>query len=110
MFGAALARAVDIDGNYYNDIAVGAPIADRVFLFKTYPILRPMVSMNATISQINLRNVSSGNDTVMDEFELEICYHYEIVGNSKTDHEYGKFGISRFYDYYIKKLILFFRF
>uniref|UniRef100_A0A8D8A0H2 Integrin alpha-PS3 n=1 Tax=Culex pipiens TaxID=7175 RepID=A0A8D8A0H2_CULPI len=47
-----------------------------------------MVSMNTTKSQINLRNVSAGNDTVMDEFELEICYQYEIVGNSKMDHEY----------------------
>lgn len=38
MFGHAISRGVDIDQNGYNDLAIGAPEAEQVFVYKTYPV------------------------------------------------------------------------
>lgn len=37
MFGHSISRGVDLDNNGYNDIAVGAPEGEKVFVYKTYP-------------------------------------------------------------------------
>ncbi|XP_054089935.1 integrin alpha-PS3 [Zeugodacus cucurbitae] len=47
MFGYGLSRGVDTDHNDYPDLAVGAPNADKVFIYKSYPV----VKINATILQ-----------------------------------------------------------
>uniref|UniRef100_A0A336LTI8 CSON000090 protein n=1 Tax=Culicoides sonorensis TaxID=179676 RepID=A0A336LTI8_CULSO len=38
MFGHSISRGVDIDQNEYNDIAIGAPAAEQVFVYRTYPV------------------------------------------------------------------------
>lgn len=38
MFGHTISRGVDIDQNEYNDIAIGAPEGERVFVYRTYPV------------------------------------------------------------------------
>lgn len=44
MFGHSLSKGVDIDANNYN-MAIGAPNADVVFVYRAYPV----VKINATI-------------------------------------------------------------
>lgn len=40
MFGFGLSRGVDIDGNGYNDVAIGAPNSEVVYIYRSYPIIR----------------------------------------------------------------------
>ncbi|KAH8346896.1 hypothetical protein KR059_001980, partial [Drosophila kikkawai] len=40
MFGHGLSRGSDIDGNGFSDLAVGAPNAEAVFLYRTYPVVK----------------------------------------------------------------------
>ncbi|XP_053664153.1 integrin alpha-PS3-like [Anopheles marshallii] len=48
MFGHALSRGVDIDGNGYTDLAVGAPNGETVYVFRSYPIVRVEARINST--------------------------------------------------------------
>lgn len=70
-FGQALSKGVDIDGNDYNDLAVGAPNADKVFIYRTYPV----VKINATMEPRNL--IIPTNETLL---RLEFCIN--ILSNS----------------------------
>lgn len=46
MFGHGLSKGADVDGNQYLDLAIGAPNAETVYVYKAYPVVR----INATIS------------------------------------------------------------
>uniref|UniRef100_A0A182SV92 Integrin alpha second immunoglobulin-like domain-containing protein n=1 Tax=Anopheles maculatus TaxID=74869 RepID=A0A182SV92_9DIPT len=48
MFGHALSRGVDIDGNGYADLAVGAPNGETVYVFRSYPVIRIEARINST--------------------------------------------------------------
>ncbi|XP_055379555.1 integrin alpha-PS3-like [Condylostylus longicornis] len=39
MYGMSLGGRVDVDGNGFNDLVIGAPNADQVFLYLTYPTI-----------------------------------------------------------------------
>lgn len=40
MFGHGLSRGSDIDGNGFNDLAIGAPNAEAVLLYRAYPVVK----------------------------------------------------------------------
>ncbi|XP_041675657.1 integrin alpha-PS4-like [Drosophila eugracilis] len=40
MFGHSFSRGSDIDGNGFNDFAVGAPNAESVYVYRTYPVVK----------------------------------------------------------------------
>ncbi|XP_050072975.1 integrin alpha-PS3-like [Anopheles maculipalpis] len=48
MFGHSLSRGVDIDGNGYADLAVGAPNGETVYVFRSYPVVRIEARINST--------------------------------------------------------------
>ncbi|XP_049292932.1 integrin alpha-PS3-like [Anopheles funestus] len=48
MFGHALSRGVDIDGNGYTDLAIGAPNGEAVYVYRSYPIVRIEARINST--------------------------------------------------------------
>uniref|UniRef100_A0A182WB95 Integrin alpha second immunoglobulin-like domain-containing protein n=1 Tax=Anopheles minimus TaxID=112268 RepID=A0A182WB95_9DIPT len=48
MFGHALSRGVDIDGNGYMDLAIGAPNGETVYVYRSYPIVRIEARINST--------------------------------------------------------------
>uniref|UniRef100_A0A182N9J2 Integrin alpha second immunoglobulin-like domain-containing protein n=1 Tax=Anopheles dirus TaxID=7168 RepID=A0A182N9J2_9DIPT len=48
MFGHALSRGVDIDGNGFNDLAVGAPNGEAVYVFRAYPTVWIEARINST--------------------------------------------------------------
>lgn len=68
MFGHALSKGVDIDGNEYRDIAIGAPNSEAVYIYKTYPVIKVIASLQASRKKLFV------NDTT---FEIEVCARYE---------------------------------
>ncbi|KAH8401664.1 hypothetical protein KR009_007208, partial [Drosophila setifemur] len=40
MFGHGLSRGSDIDGNGFNDFAIGAPNAEALYLYRAYPVVK----------------------------------------------------------------------
>lgn len=88
MFGAAISKGVDIDGNEYNDISVGAPLTDTVYVFKTYPIVRPIVNMTTSKQILFIKEEvdhAEPTDVVSDDCDVAICYHLEI-NNQNTSY------------------------
>ncbi|XP_061397209.1 integrin alpha-PS3 [Musca vetustissima] len=72
MFGHGLSKGSDIDDNGYNDFAIGAPNAEVVYLYHSYPV----VSIKATISS-QTREISPEQTT----FPVTVCY--SIATNSR---------------------------
>lgn len=70
MFGFGLSRGVDIDGNKYNDIAIGSPNAESVYIYKTYPIIKVIASI-----------IPSKNELTIEEntVAIKVCVRYESV-------------------------------
>jgi hypothetical protein len=52
MFGFSISRGVDIDDNGYNDFAVGAPNSENVYIFKSYPVIRVLISFTSSKTQL----------------------------------------------------------
>lgn len=71
MFGHGLAKGYDIDKNGYNDLAVGAPNAEAVLLYRAYPVVKIHASINSTFKQISMEQKT---------FDASICYAIETVG------------------------------
>lgn len=70
MFGHGLSKGADIDGNLYLDIAVGAPNAETVYVYKSYPVIR----INATISPH-----SQEIKTTDRSFKFSACWSMETM-------------------------------
>ncbi|XP_055691465.1 integrin alpha-PS3 [Lutzomyia longipalpis] len=54
LFGYSISRGVDIDGNGYRDIAVGAPENELVFIYRTYPVVKVMASVNPQNRELDI--------------------------------------------------------
>lgn len=70
MFGHGLSKGADIDGNNYLDLAVGAPNAETVYVYKAYPVIR----INATITPH-----SQEIKTTDRSFKFSACWSMETV-------------------------------
>lgn len=91
MFGHSISRGVDIDKNSYNDIAIGAPNDETVYIFKSYPIIQISATINSNKKEL------SRNDT---RFQVTACWRYfssaqinRTVGfrvTLKVDHNHGR--------------------
>uniref|UniRef100_A0A182U096 Uncharacterized protein n=1 Tax=Anopheles melas TaxID=34690 RepID=A0A182U096_9DIPT len=68
MFGHALSRGIDIDGNGYIDVAVGAPNGEAVYVFRSYPIVRIEARINSTKRELP----EEGG-----VFEIAVCWSTE---------------------------------
>uniref|UniRef100_A0A1I8P8N4 Integrin alpha second immunoglobulin-like domain-containing protein n=1 Tax=Stomoxys calcitrans TaxID=35570 RepID=A0A1I8P8N4_STOCA len=71
MFGHGLSKGSDIDDNGFNDFAIGAPNAETVFVYHSYPV----VTIKATISS-QTREIKPGQTS----FPVTVCY--SIATNS----------------------------
>ncbi|CAO1409349.1 unnamed protein product [Diamesa serratosioi] len=72
MFGHSISRGVDIDNNKYNDVAIGAPNSDIVYIYKSYPILQIITSLNSQKKRVLV------NET---EFTINVCAGYISPGS-----------------------------
>ncbi|XP_050094025.1 integrin alpha-PS3-like [Anopheles aquasalis] len=70
MFGYAISRGVDIDGNGYNDLAIGAPNAETVYVYRAYPIVKVIATINLNQTRIPIGGAS---------IEVEICFTREFA-------------------------------
>ncbi|XP_043645063.1 integrin alpha-PS5-like [Drosophila teissieri] len=52
MFGHGLSRGSDIDGNGFNDLAIGAPGAEAVYLYRTYPVAKIHATLKSETQEI----------------------------------------------------------
>lgn len=70
MFGHGLSKGADIDGNHYLDLAVGAPNAETVYVYKAYPVVR----INATLTPH-----SQEIKTTDHSFKFSACWSMETM-------------------------------
>lgn len=68
MFGHGLSKGVDIDDNNYVDFAVGSPNISTVYIYKTYPVVRIIATINAINTTIQ---------TNEKKFQIQVCFRYE---------------------------------
>ncbi|XP_055304015.1 integrin alpha-PS3-like [Sitodiplosis mosellana] len=68
MFGHGLSKGADINGNQYLDVAIGAPEAESVYIYKSYPVIR----IDGSIKPIDEKIPISAKT-----FDLSACFRYE---------------------------------
>ncbi|XP_039480877.1 integrin alpha-PS5 [Drosophila santomea] len=73
MFGHGLSRGSDIDGNGFNDLAIGAPGAEAVYLYRTYPVAK----IHATLKS-QTREIKPERDMVT----VTACYRLNTTSQS----------------------------
>ncbi|XP_053668619.1 integrin alpha-PS3-like [Anopheles marshallii] len=76
MFGFALSRGSDIDANGYKDLAVGSPNDEKVYVYRTYPVVRVEAEVTSSKRELTL------DDTT---FDLSICMSAMFVGGQPFD-------------------------
>ncbi|XP_041675630.1 integrin alpha-PS3-like [Drosophila eugracilis] len=52
MFGHGLSRGSDIDGNGINDMVIGAPNAEALYIYRTYPVVKIYVTAKSESEEI----------------------------------------------------------
>ncbi|XP_065084513.1 integrin alpha-PS3 [Ochlerotatus camptorhynchus] len=76
MFGHAMSRGADIDGNGYHDLAIGSPNSESVYVYKTYPVVRVFSLVTSSKREL------SPEDTA---FQLTACWRYESATDIQHD-------------------------
>lgn len=56
LFGFSISGGADIDSNRYNDIAISAPNSEKVFIYKTYPVISIESQINSPINPLPFDN------------------------------------------------------
>ncbi|XP_052841039.1 LOW QUALITY PROTEIN: integrin alpha-PS3-like [Drosophila gunungcola] len=74
MFGHGLSRGSDIDGNGFNDFAIGAPNAEALYFYRAYPV----VKIHATIKSES-REIKSEQEVV----KITACYRLSTSAEAK---------------------------
>jgi len=79
MFGLGLSQGVDIDGNGFNDVAIGAPNSEVVYIYRSYPMIR----INSVLN-FSKKNLQIDSKTINATF----CVKYSC--KSKIDMDISK--------------------
>ncbi|KAH8348354.1 hypothetical protein KR084_006705, partial [Drosophila pseudotakahashii] len=74
MFGHGLSRGSDIDGNGFNDLVIGAPNAEALYIYRTYPV----VKIHATVKSES-REIKPQQDKV----KISACYRLSTPAKAK---------------------------
>ncbi|XP_045907125.1 integrin alpha-6-like isoform X1 [Micropterus dolomieu] len=72
LFGYSLAGNMDLDKNFYPDLAVGS-LSDSVFVFKARPVIKINKEITFSPSEIDLTKKNCGNSFCLD---VEACFSY----------------------------------
>ncbi|XP_030384138.1 integrin alpha-PS3 isoform X2 [Scaptodrosophila lebanonensis] len=65
MFGHGLSRGSDIDGNGFNDFAIGAPNAEALYLYRAYPVVKLLATIKSQAREIRPEQT---------KFQITACY------------------------------------
>lgn len=87
MFGHTISRGVDIDQNEYNDVAIGAPEAERVFLYRTYPVGK--ISSTLKVDKQELKE---------DDRNLKVIGCWRIQSVTPVNEDLGKLKLQYLHD------------
>lgn len=81
-FGWSLSGGIDMDGNTYNDLLVGAYKSDRVVLLKGRPVVNVTAQLTTNKDSLNLedRDCHTANGDRALCFTLRVCLAYEGIG------------------------------
>ncbi|KAH8244024.1 hypothetical protein KR032_012257, partial [Drosophila birchii] len=74
MFGHGLSRGSDIDGNGFNDLAIGAPNAEAVYLYQTYPVIKVHSTVKSDKHQIKPK---------LQNLNITACYRLSTPSKKK---------------------------
>ncbi|KAH8265351.1 hypothetical protein KR038_004985, partial [Drosophila bunnanda] len=78
MFGHGLSRGSDIDGNGFSDLAVGAPNAEAVFLYRAYPVVKLYGTLRSGERQITPQQ---------QRLNITACYRLSTTAKKKEVQE-----------------------
>ncbi|KAH8348439.1 hypothetical protein KR084_007422, partial [Drosophila pseudotakahashii] len=110
MFGHGLSRGSDIDGNGFNDFAIGAPNEEVTYLFKAYPVVKLIATVGPKTHRIEPErkklNITAcykltTSSTIKKVQEQELDIRIELgteKGEIKRQAEYNKSTWIRFSD------------
>lgn len=84
-FGYSLAdtRGVDVDGNTYPDIAVGAYESDSVVLLRTRPIVNIVTRLSNLPDKVNPANTSCFDGSPYNCFNVTTCLRFTAEPKEK---------------------------
>lgn len=81
MFGFGMSRGVDVDKNGYRDLAIGAPNSEKVYVFKTYPVIKIQPFLNSS------KRIFSLHDTQVN-FIVCFLYNRKVAINFTVEIDY----------------------
>ncbi|XP_016972539.1 integrin alpha-PS3 isoform X2 [Drosophila rhopaloa] len=73
MFGHGLSRGSDIDGNGFNDFAIGAPNAEAVYLYRAYPVVKIIATVKSESREIKPEQ---------DKVKITACYRLSTTAKA----------------------------
>ncbi|KAJ6640903.1 Integrin alpha-PS3 [Pseudolycoriella hygida] len=68
MFGHSLSKGSDIDQNNYLDLAVGAPNAEAVYVYRSYPVVKVIANVQPLSKELKTSDTS---------FNFKVCWSLE---------------------------------
>ncbi|GAB6022871.1 hypothetical protein CHUAL_006968 [Chamberlinius hualienensis] len=79
-FGISIASNLDIDGNNYSDMAIGAYHSDKVFLYRSRPVAKLKANLTTDIKQIDFdKKTCIDNNNHYSCFVIQPCFIYRGV-------------------------------
>ncbi|XP_068101522.1 integrin alpha-4 isoform X2 [Hyperolius riggenbachi] len=84
MFGQSISGLLDVDGNGYQDVAVGAFLSDSAMLLRTRPVVAIQASLTLPDSVNRTRRECSENGVPAVCMNVTVCFKYE--GRSVPGH------------------------
>lgn len=70
MFGHGLSKGSDFDGNGFNDLAIGAPNAEAVFVYRAYPVVKVLATIHSQTREIKPEQTA---------FRVKVCYGFSTT-------------------------------
>ncbi|KAJ6640899.1 Integrin alpha-PS3 [Pseudolycoriella hygida] len=67
-FGQSLSKGADVDGNLYLDLAVGAPNAEVVYVYRSYPVVKVVANVIPLTKELKVTDSS---------FKFKVCWSLE---------------------------------
>ncbi|CAD7092606.1 unnamed protein product [Hermetia illucens] len=78
MFGFGLSKGVDFDSNGYNDLAIGEPGLDATYVYRSYPVVKIIGTIDSPSRQIQIDQ---------NKVQIKICWSLQTRSKNVTAQE-----------------------
>ncbi|KAJ3657596.1 hypothetical protein Zmor_009384 [Zophobas morio] len=78
-FGFSITGGLDLDGNQYPDMAVGAYLSNKAFFFRSRPVIKVEASvkfLTKTVNIVNTNHVLRSDGTAATKTQIQFCSKY----------------------------------